>query len=65
VEELVRLTGEREQQNDGIPFTASDITDRLLPAALREAYSQDRGLRFEDLLEQARSIKPTPRMGTT
>jgi len=65
IEELVRLTGEREQKNDEIPFTASDITDQLLPAALREAYSQDRGLRFEDLLEQARSIKPTPRMGTT
>jgi AAA+ superfamily predicted ATPase len=65
IEELVRLTGEREQKNEGIPFTASDITDLLLPAALRETYSQDRRLRFEDLLEQARSIKPTPRMGTT
>jgi AAA+ superfamily predicted ATPase len=64
-EELVRLTGEGERKNEGIHFTASDITDRLLPAALREAYSQDRELRFEDLLEQARLIKPTPRMGTT
>jgi|SRR5882672_8667545 len=65
IEELVRLTGEREQKNEEIPFTASDITDRLLPSALREAYSQDRELRFEDLLQQARLIKPTPRMGTT
>jgi len=65
VEELVKLTGDWEQKNDGIPFTASDITDKLLPAALREAYSKDRELLFEDLLEQARLIKPTPRMGTT
>jgi AAA+ superfamily predicted ATPase len=65
LEELVRLTGEREEKNDGVPFTASDITDRLLPGALREAYSADRELRYEDLLEQALRIKPTPRMGTT
>ena len=65
VEELVRLTGEREPKNEGTPFTASDITDRLLPGALRQAYSLDRELRLEDLLEQARSVKPTPRMGTT
>jgi AAA+ superfamily predicted ATPase len=65
LDELVRLTGEREEKNDGIPFTASDITDRLLPSALREAYSIDRELRYEDLLEQALRIKPTPRMGTT
>lgn len=65
IEELVRLTGEREAKNDGIPFTASDITDRLLPGALRDAYSEDRELRFEDLLEQARTVRPTPRMGTT
>jgi AAA+ superfamily predicted ATPase len=65
LEELVRLTGEREEKNDGVPFTASDITDRLLPGALREAYSADRELRYEDLLEQARTVKPTPRMGTT
>lgn len=65
IEELVRLTSEGERKNEGIQFTASDITDRLLPAALREAYSQDRELRFEDLLEQACLIKPTPRMGTT
>lgn len=65
VQELVRLTGEREPKNEGTPLTASDITDRLLPGALREAYSLDRELRLEDLLEQARSVKPTPRMGTT
>ncbi len=63
IEELVKLTGEAE--NEGVPFTASDITDRLLPGALREAYSRDRELCFEDLLGQANTLKPTPRMGTT
>ncbi|HEX6899070.1 MAG TPA: ATP-binding protein [Thermoanaerobaculia bacterium] len=63
IEELVKLTG--EGSNEGVPFTASDITDRLLPGALREAYSEDRELRFEELLHQAKTLKPTPRMGTT
>ena len=35
VTELVRLTGPSESKNKGLPFTASDLTDRLLPAALR------------------------------
>jgi AAA+ superfamily predicted ATPase len=63
--ELVRLTGEQEPKNKGIQFTSSDITDRLLPSALREAYTQDRPLRFEDVLEHARRLEPSPRMGTT
>jgi AAA+ superfamily predicted ATPase len=62
--ELVRLTGEQEPKNKGIQFTSSDITDRLLPSALREAYTQDRPLRFEDILEHARRLEPSPRMGT-
>jgi AAA+ superfamily predicted ATPase len=64
VAELVRLTGEQEPKNRGIPFTSSDITDRLLTAALREAYTHDRKLRYEDILDQARTIEPPPRMGT-
>jgi AAA+ superfamily predicted ATPase len=64
VVELVRLTGEQEPKNRGIPFTSSDITDRLLTAALREAYTHDRKLRYEDILDQARTIEPSPRMGT-
>ena len=64
VAELVRLTGEQEPKNRGIPFTSSDITDRLLTAALREAYTHDRKLRYEDILDQARTIEPSPRMGT-
>ncbi len=65
IAELVKLTSEREPKNKGIQFTSSDITDRLLPSALREAYTHDRALRFEDILEQARRLEPSPRMGTT
>lgn len=65
IAELVHLTGEQEPKNKGIQFTSSDITDRLLPSALREAYTQDRPLRFEDILEHARRLEPSPRMGTT
>jgi len=65
VAELVRLTGEQEPKNRGVPFTSSDITDRLLTAALREAYTHDQKLRYEDILDQARTLGPSPRMGTT
>jgi AAA+ superfamily predicted ATPase len=64
VAELVRLTGEQERKNRGVPFTSSDITDRLLTAALREAYTHNRALRYEDILNQARTLEPSPRMGT-
>lgn len=62
--ELVRLTGEHAPENKGVPFTASDITDRLLAGALREAFGRDRALRVEDLIEQARGLEPSPVMGT-
>jgi AAA+ superfamily predicted ATPase len=62
LDELVRLTGPRG--SDGkVPFTASDLTDRLLPAALRIAYAADRPLTAEDLLSQARSMAATPPFG--
>ncbi len=57
---LVELTGSCEQKNKGIPFTASDLTDRLLPAALRQAYSQGRALEVRGLIEQAQILEPTP-----
>jgi len=60
VTELVRLTGPNEPKNKGVPFTASDLTDRLLPAALRCAYSERRALDVRDLIEQARMLEPTP-----
>lgn len=62
VNELLNLTGTKTDKNKGIPFTASDITDRLLPAALREAYSQGRELSFNDLLLQAAKLEPSPPM---
>ncbi len=60
VVELVRLTGPNEPKNKGVPFTASDLTDRLLPAALRCAYSERRALEVPDLIEQAQMLEPTP-----
>ena len=62
--ELVRLTGSNEPKNKGMPFTASDITDRLLPAALRHAFSERRAIEVRDLIEQAQSLRPTPLNGT-
>jgi AAA+ superfamily predicted ATPase len=64
IAEVVRLTSEKEPKNKGVPFTSSDITDRLLTSALREAYTHNRALRFEDILDQARRLAPSPRMGT-
>jgi AAA+ superfamily predicted ATPase len=64
VAELVRLTGPNEPKNKGVPFTASDLTDRLLPAALRCAYSERRALEVLDLIEQAQMLEPTPLHGT-
>ena len=64
VAELVRLTGPNEPKNKGVPFTASDLTDRLLSAALRCAYSQRRALEAHDLIEQAKILEPTPKPGT-
>ncbi len=64
VTELVRLTGPGESKNKGLPFTASDLTDRLLPAALRRAYSERRALEVRDLIEQACMLEPTPLNGT-
>jgi AAA+ superfamily predicted ATPase len=60
VVELVRLTGPNEPKNKGLPFTASDLTDQLLPAALRRAYSERRALEVRDLIEQAQMLEPTP-----
>jgi len=65
VQELVRLTGPALKKNTGVEFTASDITDRLLPSALREAYSQGRPITAEDLIALASEMLPSPRMGAT
>jgi AAA+ superfamily predicted ATPase len=62
---LLRLTGEQEEKTVGMPFTATDITDRLLPGALRVAFQEQRVLQVEDLLEQAQVLLATPLTGTS
>lgn len=63
MQELVRQTGTPTKKNKGVGFTASDITDRLLPSALREAYSRGRPITADDLIAIASEILPSPRMG--
>ena len=58
--ELVRLTGEDGDGNGGVPFTASDVTDRLFGSAIREAYAADSPLGFDALARTARDLTPTP-----
>lgn len=60
VAELVSLTGKGAKQKSNATFTASDITDRLLPAAIREAYAENRRLTADDLVRHARTMLPTP-----
>ena len=61
--ELVRLTGPEEPKNVGVRFTSSDLTDRLLPGALRAAYRDDRALTPKDLVDQAQVLAATPQFG--
>jgi AAA+ superfamily predicted ATPase len=63
VKKLVALTGADEPKNGKIAFTASDITDRLIPAAIRKAYQNKRALQATDLVEQAREMQPSPGWG--
>lgn len=60
---LIQLTGKTEKKNHGVPFTASDLTDRLLPAALRAAFAADRALTADDLLSEAEALSATPPFG--
>lgn len=62
VKALVALTGVEAKKKYHATFTASDITDRLIPAALRDAYAADRPLVVEDLLRHAEVMEPTPMM---
>lgn len=63
VRQLVGLTGAKASKNGQTPFTASDITDRLIPAALRRAYQEQRGLGASDLTDEAANMRPSPRWG--
>jgi AAA+ superfamily predicted ATPase len=63
VAELVGLTGPAEAKNHGVPFTSSDITDRLLSGALRTAFMADEPLAYRHLRDVACELAPTPPMG--
>jgi AAA+ superfamily predicted ATPase len=63
VEKLVDLTGPEEPKNSGVPFTSSDLTDRLLPGALRAAYRDGRALSPEDLVNLSEVLVATPPFG--
>lgn len=53
---LIDVTGEKGERP---PFTFSDLTQRLLPALVLDAYP-DQALRFERALELAAAMAPTP-----
>lgn len=55
VSELVRATDDRE-----IPYTASDLFERVGRLALRRAFSVDRPFGADILLETLRSVEPSP-----
>jgi AAA+ superfamily predicted ATPase len=60
--ELVVATGAEAEKKYGACFTWSDITDRLVAAALRDAYAARRPLAADDLIRYARELEPTPLM---
>jgi AAA+ superfamily predicted ATPase len=60
--ELVAATGANSEKRYGATFTWSDITDRLIPAAVREAYAARHPLAAVDLIAHAREMEPTPLM---
>jgi hypothetical protein len=62
VKELVAMTGRDAAKKHGATFTASDITDRLVPAAVRDAYAAAKPLSAEDLIGHAKHMEPTPLM---
>jgi AAA+ superfamily predicted ATPase len=57
ITELVRLTA---GSKDGVGFTFSDLTQRLLPTLILDAYP-DKPVRFERAVEILQTMKPTPR----
>lgn len=60
--ELLDATGAEAQKKYHATFTWSDITDRLVPAAMRDAYAASRPLTAADIVEHAREMEPTPLM---
>jgi AAA+ superfamily predicted ATPase len=62
IRELVAATGAEAQKKYGATFTWSDVTDRLVPAAMRDAYADRRPMTAEDIIHHAREMEPTPLM---
>ena len=52
------------EKNKDVEFTDSDITDRLLPSAVREVYHRGRPIGADDLIALASEIEPSPLMGS-
>ena len=57
IEKLVHLTGKKQSRDYG--FTYSDITQRLLPAIVLDAFP-DSGITCESVLNVIQTIQPTP-----
>lgn len=57
INRLVNLTG--SSSKDSIGFTFSDLTQRLLPTLVLDAYP-DRPLTFQRAVELVSELKPTP-----
>lgn len=57
IDQIVKLTG---GEKDGVGYTFSDLTQRLLPTLILDAYP-DRPVRFERAIEIIQSMKATPR----
>ena len=60
--ELVAATGLEAERKYGATFTWSDITDRLVPAAVRAAFAAGRPLSAADIVQHAQEMEPTPLM---
>lgn len=57
IDQLVRMTGESKDRAYG--FTFSDLTQRLLPTLVLDAYP-DRPVTFQRALEIVSTMKATP-----
>lgn len=57
IDEIVKLTAGGK---DSVGYTFSDLTQRLLPTLILDAYP-DKPVRFERAVEIVRGMKPTPR----
>ena len=62
LQDLVASTGTQAQKKYKATFTSSDITDRLIPAALRDSYAARQPLTAAGIIRHAQEMQPTPLM---